>query len=345
MKKCKGCGVILQNTDVNIKGFVNNLDQDYCKRCFRLIHYSDIKLLTKEKITNTEIKDIYSTFDNDVFVVVVDAFDALVLDKDNLLDNFKNRKIILVINKIDLLPTNIKDSKLDLLYEKIISRCKSNNIIDCFLTCKSDYGFRDFFFDAIKDHKTNKFVFVGRVNAGKSTIINKLIDNDDLTTSFYPGTTVYTNEIIVDNYKFIDTPGLNDKESFVSYVDINQLKKLNPLKTIKPKTYQLYENQSYFVEGLLRLDILTSKNTNVTFYMNNELNIHRSKYENAENYSNRNFKNIKLKLIPFISNKFSVYNELFICVKGLGLIKVNGRCKIDIKVRKGIKPYISEVSL
>ena len=41
MKKCKGCGAILQSKDQNAPGYTPKENSDYCQRCFRLIHYDD----------------------------------------------------------------------------------------------------------------------------------------------------------------------------------------------------------------------------------------------------------------------------------------------------------------
>ena len=42
-KKCVGCGSLLQNIDELDAGFVKDLNHDYCLRCFKNIHYSEIK--------------------------------------------------------------------------------------------------------------------------------------------------------------------------------------------------------------------------------------------------------------------------------------------------------------
>ena len=34
-KICMGCGVILQDSDNQALGYTPNLDNDYCKKCFR----------------------------------------------------------------------------------------------------------------------------------------------------------------------------------------------------------------------------------------------------------------------------------------------------------------------
>ena len=41
IKKCLGCGVSLQNTDEDALGYTPNLDNVYCKRCFRLKNYGE----------------------------------------------------------------------------------------------------------------------------------------------------------------------------------------------------------------------------------------------------------------------------------------------------------------
>ena len=40
-KKCIGCGLILQNSNKNEKGYTPNIDKEYCMRCFRLKNYGE----------------------------------------------------------------------------------------------------------------------------------------------------------------------------------------------------------------------------------------------------------------------------------------------------------------
>ena len=59
---------------------------------------------------------------------------------------------------------------------------------------------------------------------------------------------------------------------------------------LKPAVYQIYSPQSYFAEGLFRLDIVPDENSSVIFYINNKLEIHRTKTENAQRYAENNEK-------------------------------------------------------
>ena len=42
IKKCLGCGVILQTKEIETEGYVDNIDKDICERCFKLKHYGKI---------------------------------------------------------------------------------------------------------------------------------------------------------------------------------------------------------------------------------------------------------------------------------------------------------------
>ena len=37
IKKCLGCGVVLQNNQINKEGYVDNIEKEICERCFKLI--------------------------------------------------------------------------------------------------------------------------------------------------------------------------------------------------------------------------------------------------------------------------------------------------------------------
>ena len=345
MKKCKGCGVILQNDNPELAGYSLNTEQDYCQRCFRLIHYGDANKLSKEKISNKDIIKIYSQYNDEIYILIVDAFDGLCLDNDDLLTYFKDKKAILVINKIDLLPRSVKDDKLEDLFKNVLSRCYTKNIINCLLTYKDDPSFNDLLFSLLSELKQAKYLFVGRVNAGKTTIINKLLNNDDLTVSPYPGTTVKENIVKINNYTFIDTPGLIDEDSFINRIDKKYIKSLIPNKCVKPRVFQFYEEQAYFVEGLIRIDVVPKRNSSITFYVKNELDVHRTKLSNADNYINKHAKEIKLKLLPYKQNSYKNIKDATFYMKGLGYIRIQGYTDVKINVNKDIKIYKCEVVL
>ena len=80
----------------------------------------------------------------------------------------------------------------------------------------------------------------------------------------------------------IDTPGIINHHQMAHYVDKRDLKVIMPKKEIKPKVYQLNEGQTLFFGGLARLDYVSGGRRSFTCYFSNELNIHRTKLENAD---------------------------------------------------------------
>ena len=161
---------------------------------------------------------------------------------------------------------------------------------------------------------------VGFTNAGKSSMINKLIYNysnniDYITTSNLPSTTLNTIEIKLNDIILIDTPGLLDN-SIVNYIDSDTIKKIIPKKKIKPITYQIKNSQIINIENILYIDC---NNTNITLYMSNNLNI------------TRYYKKID---IPLTKHHLNVKSNQDIVILGLGFIHVSNSCALDIYVIK-----------
>src|SRR5699024_5506670 len=109
----------------------------------------------------------------------------------------------------------------------------------------------------------NKDVYiVGTTNVGKSTFINRLIkrttgENDIITTSYFPGTTLGFIQIPLDDHtSLIDTPGIVNKQQMAHFMSKNDLKLITPDKELKPKIYQLHSQQTLFIGGLARLDFI-----------------------------------------------------------------------------------------
>ncbi|MBP5279176.1 MAG: 50S ribosome-binding GTPase [Erysipelotrichaceae bacterium] len=215
MRKCKGCGIQLQDREKGLPGYVVDLEQDYCQRCFRLSHYGDTTHFKSNHVSNEKIYEIYSRYRNSLFVIIIDVLDALVLKDDDLLDVFRDYRTLLIINKTDLLPENVNEKKIDNMFSKMVFDLnkKYRNIKAALLSNKFESKFNEQFFNIIDDLGETSIVFAGRANAGKSSLINKLLHNNDLTTSMYPGTTLDEVSISYKNYRFIDTPGLVDVHS------------------------------------------------------------------------------------------------------------------------------------
>ncbi len=118
--------------------------------------------------------------------------------------------------------------------------------------------------ELIDKYREGRDVYVvGVTNVGKSTLINRIINQttgvkDLITTSRFPGTTLDRIEIpFGDGHFLIDTPGIIHKHQMAHYLSPKALRLAAPQKEIKPKVYQLNEGQTLFFGALAAGTLLT----------------------------------------------------------------------------------------
>lgn len=328
MKKCKGCGVVLQTTDSKLPGYTPKENSDYCQRCFRLMHYDDLIVSMRKGIDpDVVLQKIASS--NALILWVVDLFDfeasmipginRLLLEKD----------IIMVCTKRDILPETLSEEKIARF---VFSRLKELGIQikSLILTSKVERMGVEEVMDAIHMYRKNREVIVmGKANSGKSTLLNNLAGMDTLTMSRYPGTTLDFNTLQINGIPFVDTPGIEISKSMVMEVEEEQLKEILPARTLKPLVYQLRFDQSFAIGGLARIDLLGCDHASCVFYMADTLRIHRSKTSGAEALWEKHY-GILLKPIP-LTKKFKKYairkemDKMDIVIDGLGWACVHGQ--------------------
>lgn len=325
MNKCIGCGSILQTEDVVKEGYIKKIsnDSNLCERCFRIRNYGDYKVVLKSNLDFEPIlKNIKTT--NDLVVLVVDLF---MMNKDfESITKYLKNDILLVFTKRDVLPKIINDQK----FLNYADNLGINYIDSVVVSSNKNYGF-DLLMEKINKYKKSKNIYiVGYTNAGKSTLINKIIYNysnldTKITTSILPSTTLNSVEIkINDELTLIDTPGIIDDNNLINLVDAKYLKKILPTKEIKPKTYQVKSKQTLFIYELVRIDL--NNRNNLTFYVSNLLNIKRIFKDNNK------LKNLK-------ENVIRVKKGEDIVISGLGFIKVTNNDIIKIYTLEGVDVY------
>lgn len=328
-KKCLGCGVELQDENMLLDGYTVNLENDLCQRCFRLKNYGEYQATTK---TNEEYQQILEAVGKTKDLVVY-VTDVLNVEQD-LYDirKFLPNKILLVLNKRDVIPKSVKDEKLiqyfkdkyDFFNDIVVVSCEKNMNIDHLL-------------NRIKFFQVTKQVYiVGHTNAGKSSLINKLIKNysdskQELTISPLLSTTLNLINIEINDYlTIIDTPGLIDEGSITNYVDNELLKIITPKKEIKTKTYQLRRGQSIIIGDLVRIDYVDGEKNSFTLYISNDIKTKRiisSRHDDLKNLAKRTYQ------LPFNQD---------IVIKGLGFIKVVNRGVVDIYLNQRVETFLRD---
>ena len=127
----------------------------------------------------------------------------------------------------------------------------------------------------ISDMADGKDVYiVGTTNVGKSTLINKLLEDNTglknvITTSNIPGTTLGMIDIpLGDTQTLYDTPGIVVDSQISHYVKTRDLKYVSPDKEIKAKTFQLNSEQTLFIGNLARVDYTEGGSNSFSVYRN-----------------------------------------------------------------------------
>ena len=353
---CMGCGVKVQTENPNELGYAPSsaLEKEaiICQRCFRLKHYNEVQDVS---LTDDDFLKILNEIGKTdaLIVMIVDIFDFNGSWLPGLHRFVGNNKVVLVGNKVDLLPKSVKHSKLvqwmkneskelGLRPEEVylVSAAKGVNVADTAA--------------AIDVLRNGKDVYVvGCTNVGKSTFINRIIkevtgEEDVITTSHFPGTTLDIIKIPLDDEKsLIDSPGIINHHQMAHFINKKDLKVITPKKEIKPKVFQLNEGQTLFFGGLARFDYLSGGRRSFVCYVSNELTIHRTKIENADSLYEKHVGEMltppgpdELETFPeLVKQEFTVKEaKTDIVFSGLGWITINEPgAKVAAYVPKGVQ--------
>lgn len=360
---CAGCGVRLQMQQPEAPGFIpeNAVQREpvICQRCFRIRHYNEAASVAIDQDDFLKLLGSIGTTDS-LVVHIVDLYDFEGSLISGLQRFVGNNPVLLVVNKIDLLPKGMNMNRIRNWVQKQ-AKAQGLRTIDIILcSAKRNMGF-EHVIEALERHRRDRDVYVvGATNVGKSTLINRLIrDYSDmereLTTSRYPGTTLDAVNIpLEDGKSIIDTPGIVYSSRMTEVVPRTFLGSLLPDKPIKPLVYQLNEGQTLFIGSLVRFDFVEGERQSFTLYISNALNVHRTKLERADDlYENHKGELLgaptleELATIPewtrhSLRVKQGEKQDIFI--SGLGWIQANGMrgALIDVYAPKGVKVLLRD---
>ena len=338
---CVGCGVQIQTENPEGLGYAPSsaLQKEViiCQRCFRLKHYNEIQDVS---LTDDDFLRILNEIgrQNALIVKIVDIFDFNGSWLPGLHRFVGKNKVLLIGNKSDLLPKSVKPNKL-INWMKQQAKELGLKAVDVLLVSASKgYAMKEAA-AAIDEYREGKDVYiVGCTNVGKSTFINRILkevtgEGDIITTSHFPGTTLDIIEIpLADGKVLVDTPGIINHHQMAHFVEKQDLKVITPKKEIKPKVYQLNEGQTLFFGGLGRFDYIKGGKRAFSCYFSNDLIIHRTKMENADELYSRQKGDL---LVPPGQNQLDHFPDLVrheytikegktdIVFSGLGWITVN----------------------
>lgn len=355
--KCPGCGAIIQTNNPNEAGYIKEevlnkrLDSFLCMRCFKLKHYNEVKTVKEEL---TDINNIFKKIANEenLIVNIVDSFDLLGSVIPNINELFPKSKILIVCNKYDLFMRSNRPTKLR-TYLKNYFKNKNIKFCDLIVTSSLDEKSGKPIYEAIKQNYNNKNVyFVGMCNVGKSTLLNTIskysLDNLRLTTSIQVGTTLDVNAFKLNEINFFDTPGYYNQKQATYYLNKKSLNLTMPKKYIKPRIYQLYKNDTIFINGYGYLTYMGDVKCGIAFYVANTLMLYRTKNDPIYYYNKHinDFLTIpneqeRKDLGKLITYEINVLKTEELCISGIGFLSFSENAflklslyeKIDVEKR------------
>ena len=313
--KCIGCGIVLQDIDENMDGYVSNNDHRLCSRCFKIKNYGMNKVVVAG---NDDYLKILDNIKDEDIVVYVSSLLTLNLD---YLDKFKN--VILVLTKRDIMPKSIKDEKI---INYIVNKYGIKDVVIV-------SAFKKFNLDVLYNKlerigKNKKIYFVGSTNSGKSTLINEMIKSYNgcdgyITMSSFPSTTLSTIDVLIGDLSVIDTPGIVCEDSIINNLDSKGIKKLNSKKEIKPITFQIKGKGSILLDELCRIDYDTNISS-MTFYVSNSLRVDKISLNNNN------------RMLEYNSLEYNLDKDKDIVIEDVGFIKMTNPVKVRVYYKDNI---------
>ncbi|XP_057781055.1 GTP-binding protein BRASSINAZOLE INSENSITIVE PALE GREEN 2, chloroplastic-like [Salvia miltiorrhiza] len=288
-----------------------------CARCHSLRHYQRVKepgvenLLPDFDFDHTVGRRLMSTSGaRTVVLLVVDAADfdgsfprkvASLVSKtiDENARSWKEGKsgntprIVLVVTKIDLLPSSISPTRLEHWVRTQAREGGAGRLASVHLvSAVRDWGVKTLVDDVVAFAGPRGHVWaVGAQNAGKSTLINAIgkcvgTKATHVTEASVPGTTlgiVRMEGVLPGKAKLFDTPGLLHPHQISTRLNAEEQKLARIDKELRPRTYRIKAGYSVHIGGLFRLDVEESSvdSIYVTVWASSLIPLHMGRTENA----------------------------------------------------------------
>ncbi len=358
IKRCKGCGAILQAMDANKPGYIPVLKEDSttCKRCYRMIHYNELpKIVAKNEDYEKVIDQV--TKEKALMVYIVDIFSFQSTFIPMMIDRLRDKDVILVANKIDLLP---KSTNLKNVVEWISKQCQRRHfkvLAVGVASAKKGSYMEDLISLIDAARKERDVYFVGCANVGKSSIINALLkstmnqSNDVIATSIIPGTTLNQIRIpyFIDNRALIDTPGLISTQDKLVHLLPVSYQKMVPNNELKPITFQIQNENSIFLGGLASINFKLEGMVPVTIYMSPNIYLHRCKTARVEELWHTQLGKLlvpptvdEVLNIKYHTIKLKITRKKMVWFSGFGFILIHRPVELTIKLIENTEVYVSD---
>jgi len=293
-----------------------------CKRCHGLQNFgeapellrpgwTDEPSLSQEKFRNLLLPLRSKPA---VILAIVDLFDfsgSILPELDAVAGD---NPVIVAANKADLLPSKMGQTRAESWVRRELEYLGVNSIANVggavrLVSCKTGFGIDQMLGKArgmAEDMDCDIYV-VGAANAGKSTLINYILEknsvrNNELrvkkragnankskgavTASPLPGTTLEFIKIDMgDGLDLYDTPGLLVPGTLTQRLTPAELKMVVPKKQVEPVTFRVGSGKCVLIGGLAKIEVIgDTKPFFFTFFVSNDIKLHPTDSSKADEF-------------------------------------------------------------
>ncbi|KAF2962422.1 ribosome biogenesis GTPase YqeH [Fervidobacterium sp. 2310opik-2] len=355
IEKCPGCGSEIQHDKPGKPGFIpadvyerrlKEGKEILCQRCFKLKHYGMLVGEVDEDEIIDFLRKTVTKFNS--FMYVLDIFDFEGTYRPEINEMIKDKNVIYVVNKFDILPKSVSGAQLKKWLADRINNANGDNI---FITStKNEFGI-----SKLKKYLENlrgEMLVLGVTNVGKSSLLKKLT-NSKVTVSPYPGTTIGIVKHKLKNLKVYDTPGIIVNDRMIDLFDADCQAKVLAKGEVNRKTFKPYPGEVIFIGGLCKISSKMKNEENLRpifqIFAPENVSFHKTKNKNfIDNFpkyfgkelvppckkmdiSGLNFKNLSIEV-----------NEGFeLSIPGLCWINIKrGPVQFDVYLPENVSVYI-----
>ncbi len=361
--RCYHCGAILQCENENEKGYIipeslhraTPIQIIYCDRCFETMKAFNNSEL-EQKVDQEVLKILDDAFATDALIIwVVDLFSFNGTLNSEIAKKVKKLNVIVVGNKRDLFPLNVKDESLveylNVTFNAYGIKPKSVRLLGA--TNKID---SKQLIDSVNTARKGHDVYmIGNSTSGKTSIINRAMKGFENKTSrqiktiTYPGTSVNVLEIPLSRSSFFyELPGISQTTSATGKLEKDVVRQIVPKKAVKLITRTMSAGDALMVGSLAAFEIIKGKTTNYRFYSAEGVETRKVQSKKLDDYINENnirrfARPVSERLVSFLDYdmfEYAMENDKKwhdIAIEGLGWLSFIAQGQmIRVRLPKGV---------
>ena len=361
--RCYHCGAILQCENENEKGYIipeslhraTPIQIIYCDRCFETMKAFNNSEL-EQKVDQEVLKILDDAFATDALIIwVVDLFSFNGTLNSEIAKKVKKLNVIVVGNKRDLFPLNVKDESLveylNTTFNAYGIKPKSVRLLGA--TNKIDS--KELIDSVNTARKGHDVYMIGNSTSGKTSIINRAMKGFENKTSrqiktiTYPGTSVNVLEIPLSRSSFFyELPGISQTTSATGKLEKDVVRQIVPKKAVKLITRTMSAGDALMVGSLAAFEIIKGKTTNYRFYSAEGVETRKVQSKKLDDYINENnirrfARPVSERLVSFLDYdmfEYAMENDKKwhdIAIEGLGWLSFIAQGQmIRVRLPKGV---------